>query len=68
MSRPGWPIFCAYGAAHAAAYRVATALREVVTCAEHLGRARKWAGPGSSTDPLPGHGPPPDEPAQQTLF
>ncbi len=67
MNPPGWPIYCAYGAAHAAVYRVESLRREVVTCEAHLARAQKWAGPGSAAIRLP-HVTGVDQPAQQTLF
>jgi hypothetical protein len=63
MTQPR-PIYCAYGdTGHLAAYRVESRHREVVTCANHLAKARRWAGPGHTTTPLPGHEPPPEQPA-----
>jgi hypothetical protein len=58
------PTYCAFGGlAHPAAYRVESRWREAVTCADHLDKARRWAGPGTAVTPLPGHEPPPEQPA-----
>lgn len=62
MSRlPDW---CFFGdRAHHAAYGVEGTTRECLTCLTHLPQAKKWVGPTARVDPLPGHEPPPEQPA-----
>jgi hypothetical protein len=70
MSEPR-PVYCGFGdSRHSAAYAVDSrpgnpVRRHCVTCAGHLPKAKRWAGAGSTAEPLEGHEPPPE---QQALF
>jgi len=63
------PIYCAFGdTGHPAAYTVDSrpgnpVRRHCVTCAAHLAKAKRWAGTGSTAEPLDGHDPPPEQAA-----